>query len=195
MSLIRLFTQLTEQKWNYVASFVVDLASVLFLAAASILLAQEGPEWRHAAALVLGTLTWTFYEYVFHRWIFHGSATPLKAGHSKHHQNVDLLLSMPFFTGPAIYALMFFAVRLAAGDSVAAAFTGAYALSYVYYGALHHSSHFMDINLNFWRRMRDHHLLHHIYPSKNYGFTTTLWDRVFGTLVLQESSSTSNNVK
>lgn len=190
IGLIRFFTQLTQQKWNYVASFVVDIASVLVLALVSVLTATSGPEWRHAVAVLLGALTWTFYEYVFHRWVFHGRATgSLKAGHSKHHQNVDLLLSMPFFTGPAIYAFLFFMVRFAAGDSAAAAYTGAYALSYVYYGAMHHSSHFMDLNLGFWKRMRDHHLLHHTYPDKNYGFTTTFWDRVFGTLVHPQSEA------
>lgn len=173
------------------ASFAADLACVGVLACVAVLSAERGSVW-HLAAAVLGVLTWTFYEYAFHRWIFHNSATgSLKSGHSKHHQNVDLLLSMPFFTGPAIYTVMFFSIRIAAGDSYAAAYTGAYALAYVYYGALHHSSHFMDINLSVWRKMRDHHLLHHVYPDRNFGFTTTLWDRVFGTLHIEALSDDS----
>ncbi len=181
MILFRFFNHLSESRWNYVASFFADAAAILLLLALSIYdYRGEGPI-VYGTALFFGVLTWTLYEYVFHRWLFHGNPSPLTGGHQKHHEQVDRLLSMPFLTGPAIYAGLYFTLRSFFSDGTTAAFTFAYALSYLYYGFLHHSSHFMEINLPFWKRMRAHHLLHHKFPDKNFGFTTTIWDRVFRT--------------
>ncbi|MCE9598153.1 MAG: sterol desaturase family protein [Spirochaetia bacterium] len=178
--MLRFFDQLTETKWNYVASFIADTIAVFALMLTVYFTYRGEAAGWYLLAMVAGIVTWTLYEYVFHRWIFHGS-TPLAAGHSKHHNDVDRLLSMPFLTGPAIYAVIFFSLRILVNDGLAAAYTTAYAISYLYYGFLHHSSHFMEIDLKLWKKMRAHHLLHHKFPDRNFGFTTSIWDRVFGT--------------
>lgn len=179
--LLRLFDYLSEQKWNYVASFIVDgLAAAALLVFAAVRFEAQAA-WHYAAAVFLGILVWTLYEYTFHRWLFHGNPSVLTGGHQKHHDEATRLLGMPFFTGPAIYAVLFFSLASFLPPGLAAAFTGAYALSYLYYGALHHSCHFMEIKSGTWRRLRAHHLLHHRFPDKNFGFTTTFWDRVFKT--------------
>lgn len=178
--MFQFFEQISEKKWNYVASFVADSLAILTLILTTYLTYAGESVWWYILAFVLGIVTWTVYEYVFHRWIFHGS-TPLALGHGKHHDDADRLLSMPFATGPAIYLAMFLLLRFLIGDGLAAAFTTAYAISYLYYGFLHHSSHFMEIDLKLWKKMRAHHLLHHKFPDRNFGFTTSFWDRVFGT--------------
>lgn len=178
---LRFFDKLSEQRWNYIASFVADAVAVLLLISLSVFHYQDEGPLVYAAAVIGGVLTWTFYEYAFHRWLFHGNSSVLTGGHQKHHDQVDRLLSMPFLTGPAIYAGLYFVLRLFLSEGTTASFTAAYALSYVYYGFMHHSSHFMEIDLSFWKKMRAHHLLHHKFPDSNFGFTTTIWDRVFGT--------------
>jgi hypothetical protein len=52
---------------------------------------------------------------------------------------------------------------------------------YVFYCLIHHGSHHWNFRNRWLRRMRRHHLIHHAHPHTNWGFTTSLWDHVFGT--------------
>ncbi len=53
--------------------------------------------------------------------------------------------------------------------------------NFVYYGLLHHSQHHSRLKVRYFLSTRSHHLIHHHFPDRNFGLTTTLWDWVFRT--------------
>ena len=141
------------------------------------------------AELAGGLLLWTLLEYVFHRFLFHivPSAAWLRERqqHLLHHQTpeepayyvVPLWISLP--VAVAVWALL----RAAVGSwSRAALMTAGVILGYLAYEVVHYGVHAGGGGgrlVRFWRR---HHFYHHYADDRRcYGFTTPLWDYVFGT--------------
>ena len=140
------------------------------------------------AELAGGLLLWTLLEYVFHRFLFHivPSAAWLRERqqHLLHHQTpeepayyvVPLWISLP--VAVAVWALL----RAAVGSwPRAALMTAGVILGYLAYELVHYRVHRAGGGglVRFWRR---HHFYHHYADDHRcYGFTTPLWDNVFGT--------------
>ena len=135
-----------------------------------------------------GAVIWTATEYAVHRWLMHGplTANPVTAEHLDHHRHLertDPLRFDRFLWWPAAGAL---AVGLPA-TTVASAPTAigagvGFAASYCWYRHLHWSIHHRPPRTPWGRRLRRHHLRHHVgSPRANHGVTTPLWDVVLGT--------------
>lgn len=141
-----------------------------------------------ALVFLLGLFIFSFIEYAFHRWLFHGVVPLFEQGHTLHHAKPLGYDSLPFFFPPAVVLLLAAALALVLPVAVALLLTGAIALGYALYGFSHLIIH---------RRGRFHHPLarkwaavhhvHHHHPDKNYGVTSPLWDFLLGTWYVSKS--------
>jgi 4-hydroxysphinganine ceramide fatty acyl 2-hydroxylase len=135
----------------------------------------------------LGVLTWTFMEYVLHRFLGHDkrfSFTPFAKEHIRHHTEGDYFA--PTWK-KAIVAVVFtvvlsFPASLALGRARGVAYILGLMLFYCVYEALHRIEHVTSGIGPYGRWARRHHFYHHFVDGKmNHGVTTPLWDLVFGT--------------
>ena len=133
----------------------------------------------------LGVVGWTLAEYILHRFVFHNAFCNEHIPeitfllHYNHHKVPHGLsrLSTPFLlTGP-FYFIMVPLVFL---------------LGFICYDILHYSTHALlerknetlftdNAFLKPLRFIQRHHMIHHVLPEQKYGFTTPIWDYIFGT--------------
>jgi sterol desaturase/sphingolipid hydroxylase (fatty acid hydroxylase superfamily) len=117
-----------------------------------------------------GLLTFTLAEYITHRFVLHALA-PLQHGihHARPREPIDRIFWQIW--------LAFVVVYLTTGGAlVAGALVG-----YGWYLFVHYCAHQNPAILP--APLLKHHLDHHRFANRNYGVTTTLWDRVFGTML------------
>jgi sterol desaturase/sphingolipid hydroxylase (fatty acid hydroxylase superfamily) len=72
------------------------------------------------------------------------------------------------------------------GLSIATGVTVGVMAGYVYYGLVHHLIHHRrgGASAGYLQGLRASHLRHHYSPQEgNFGVTTGIWDRVFGTVI------------
>ncbi len=137
-----------------------------------------------------GWLLFTFVEYCVHRYLYHMPAsTEARAKlqytmHGVHHEypKDKTRLAMPPIITVFVAALLFVVFRFVFGSlafGVLAGFTFGYAL----YLFVHYSIHAYAPPQNFLKVWWSHHAMHHYRQDEEaFGVTTTLWDRVIGTM-------------
>lgn len=135
---------------------------------------------------------WTFFEYVFHRYINHIDehfpaselaekvAYTLHGIHHEYPRDKERLI-MPPVPGLLIVGLLYITFRLALGDYVYVFMPG-FMAGYLLYTHVHYSIHKRKVP-SYFKRQYKHHALHHYkYPEKAFGVSVTWWDRVFKTM-------------
>jgi sterol desaturase/sphingolipid hydroxylase (fatty acid hydroxylase superfamily) len=134
--------------------------------------------------VIAGFMSWGLLEYVLHRWVLHGLPSMARRGHAQHHAEPRALISTPLFvimTGAlAIWGLL--GLVLPAGLAALLVF-GLYA-GYNYFALVHHWQHHRGNDLAcvaYLGRLERLHHLHHHRQVVNFGISTTIWDRLFGT--------------
>jgi len=173
-------TRLVTSALNYWLGFMVDLTVAGFFLAHT-LTSMHRPLLISCLVVLAGLGLYGLLEYVFHRWIYHGRRSPATTGHLLHHENPQAPIAVPFFL-PAIAAVtLWFLFRPVLGEGEASLMVAVLVSNFVYYGLLHHSQHHSRLKVRYFLSTRSHHLIHHHFPDRNFGLTTTLWDRVFGT--------------
>ncbi len=131
-----------------------------------------------------GLVGWTLIEYVLHRALFH-HAPILARIHEQHHHFPQELIGTPAWASVFI-GLIAVAVPSVAilGFDLGTAVTAGMVTGYLWYVFVHYASHH-------WRPRRGTYLYrarlrharhHHLSQAGNFGVTTDLWDRVFGTV-------------
>ena len=189
-ALQRSMERLASTRINSWLGLVSDIGVSAFLLAAGFWLL----DLRITTALYVvcaGILAFSFVEYCFHRWLFHGSAAVFEQGHSRHH---DLPLgyeSLPFFFAPAAILVLAGLIGLAAPKVVALLFTGGFAAGYAAYGLSHTVIHHVRFQNAFVRRWAAAHHIHHYHPDSNFGVTTPLWDILLRTRYASRASKDS----
>lgn len=130
--------------------------------------------WLPIAAA--GVIAWTLYEYAVHRFVLH-RVFFFRDMHGLHHaRQKDYIAVHPLLT-IASYAAFWFVFGANSG-----AFMVGFSAGYVVYAALHTAFHYADIRPRHrLYRAKRRHALHHALDSVNYGVSTPIWDRVFGT--------------
>jgi sterol desaturase/sphingolipid hydroxylase (fatty acid hydroxylase superfamily) len=139
------------------------------------------------AAVAAGAITWTFLEYVIHRWGGHDrrfKRTPFGVEHVRHHIEGDYF--SPSWKKVVIATLVGFVVLLlasaVAGRGIGAGYVGGLLACYAGYELLHRREHTHPGVGPYGRWARRHHFHHHFSDGrKNHGVTSPLWDLVFGT--------------
>ncbi len=182
--MIRWLEDIALRTWNYWFSLVADIAfgvAVMGYVLAHIADAPEYLLWV-PVAMVVGSEVQGLWEYTFHRWVYHGAHATSPRGHQYHHAHPRALLALPWFVGTLVIAAFLGFYHLIIADPVmaSAAATGTI-FRYVLYGVLHHSFHHASLRWRWWRSLRGFHNVHHALPERNFGVSTRLWDRVFGT--------------
>ncbi len=141
-----------------------------------------------------GLVFWTLFEYTLHRFVFHYSPRGVFQErlvflfHGVHHQypNDKDRLVMPVALSLLITFLIFLVFYAIFDEHVWGFFAG-FMAGYLGYDMTHYSIHHVRIPQNPWLKKRwKHHLDHHFRDtSSGYGVSSSVWDRVFGTLQKQ----------
>jgi 4-hydroxysphinganine ceramide fatty acyl 2-hydroxylase len=142
-----------------------------------------------AGLFVVGVLTWTLFEYIIHRWLFHyephsrwGKLLHFIV-HGVHHdypQDATRLVMPPIISIPvAVVFYILFAITL---GRFAPAVSAGFAFGYVCYDTIHYATHHFAMKRGVWLWLKQYHLRHHYKDDHaGYGVSSPLWDHVFGT--------------
>jgi len=166
------------------------LAVSIFFIIASFVRMEMSPA-RIIILFFTGLFTWTFMEYIIHRFVYHtetnsNAFTKLQfTMHTIHHQHPkdSDRLAMPPLPG-IILASMFFGIFYLIMNVNAIAFFPGFIAGYNLYITLHYYQHIIKSpKYKPWQRLWSHHRGHHYSnPYMAFGVTTRLWDWVFGTM-------------
>ena len=137
-------------------------------------------------ALVIGGASWTAVEYGLHRFAMHelrgrGMAS---VEHLRHHADVNYFApaSKKIASAAGTTAVAFPIASAVAGRRWAAAFTTGLIATYFGYEIAHRRTHTHPPTNRYGRWARRSHMHHHFgAPMRNFGVTTPVWDRIFGT--------------
>ena len=145
---------------------------------------------------VLGLFTWTFAEYMLHRFVFHYQPrAPWQERivflfHGIHHvqpQCKTRLVMPPVVSVPlsfVFYGLcsLILGRLLAAPHWIAPVFAGLVA-GYLIYDLTHYATHHFPMRWGFLKFLKRYHMQHHFKtPDQRFGVSSPLWDIVFRTL-------------
>lgn len=138
----------------------------------------------------LGFLSFTLFEYLIHRYLFHlAPNTPKREKfaytiHGVHHdypKDKDRL-AMPIPLSIALTVLFFLLYWLIMGNLVYAFLPG-FLIGYASYLWIHYMVHAFQPPKNFLKVLWMHHSIHHYKDPENaFGVSSPLWDYVFGTM-------------
>ncbi len=140
------------------------------------------------AAALSGIMTWSFLEYVIHRWLGHDRRwvrkTVFGVEHTAHHSKGNYFAPWwkKALAAAAAMALALPLSVLVFGWSLGFIYSVSFASFYLVYELVHRSLHVWQGVGPYARWARRHHFFHHFHdPAKNHGVTSPLWDVVFGT--------------
>jgi sterol desaturase/sphingolipid hydroxylase (fatty acid hydroxylase superfamily) len=138
-------------------------------------------------AAATGLLTWSFLEYVIHRFLGHDRRTrpnPFASEHVRHHVEGNYFAPSwkKGLTAAAFVALLAWPAVALAGRAPGMAFVAGFVAAYVSYEVMHRRAHTHPGSGAYSRFVRRHHFHHHFGDSRsNHGVTSPVWDRAFGT--------------
>ncbi len=168
---------------NYWVAMVTDLVTALLFLIVG--LNRFAGSRALAGGIVLsGAIVWGLVEYGLHRWVLHGPVATIRREHRRHHAAPRALISAPVLLIPIASLATWRLLAWPLPAPVAALLVGGLYVGYNYYACLHHAQHQFGARLASvgpWRRLTRFHEMHHGLPNANFGISTTLWDRAFGT--------------
>lgn len=140
--------------------------------------------------LPLGIFSFTFVEYMIHRYLFHMDISNkirerIQYGaHGVHHEypNDQGRLVMPPLLSIPLSTILFFIAYLVIGN-LAFSFMGGFFVGYGLYLFVHYIVHAWKMPKNIFKTLWIYHNIHH-YQNEEvaFGVTSPLWDRIFGTM-------------
>ena len=133
------------------------------------------------ATLLSGLVLFSFVEYCFHRWLFHGPVRITEEGHRKHHEQPLGHDALPFFVSPLLILGLAGLLASAFPITLSLLLSGALAAGYATYGLSHVLIHNRRFRHPLVRRWAAAHHIHHFHPDANFGVTSPLWDILLGT--------------
>lgn len=177
----KMWVSMEHGKRAYWADILLYLGAVMLLA---MLLAARGPSQRQLSLLAValaGLLGWTLFEYLLHRVVLH-ALPPFKRWHAMHHRRPAALIGTPTLLSAPLFATLFFLLPLWLGDFwLACALSLGVLAGYSVYSLTHHAIHHGTGRSPLLLHLRRRHARHHQGGvGGNYGVTSGLWDRVFG---------------
>ena len=176
----KLIKRLTRSRFNYIFSFYFDGVTALLL----LYLALQRGDATPLSALVsfvVGFLLFSFIEYAFHAWLFHGKISIFVTGHAAHHKDPFGYDALPFFFGSLVALVLYALAALVVGETLALLFASGVLSGYLAYGLMHHAMHRIYPNNRYFRYMVSLHDMHHQNIRKNHGVTSPVWDILLGT--------------
>jgi len=150
----------------------------------------EYPFWKIVSVFFTGMLFWTLFEYMMHRFAFHFMAESDRAKkivyliHGNHHhfpRDKERLFMPP--VPSLILSIALFSLQYLLLGKLAFLFFPGFIIGYLMYGSMHYAIHAWNPPVKWMKPLwRNHHLHHYKDEGKGYGVSTTIWDRVFGTM-------------
>jgi sterol desaturase/sphingolipid hydroxylase (fatty acid hydroxylase superfamily) len=143
---------------------------------------------------VLGAISFTWLEYVVHRYVFHMKTfTALRERiqytiHGVHHEfpKDKERLAMPPLLSITLATLLLLFFRLILGDLAFAFFPG-FIVAYAAYLAIHYMVHAFPPPNNFFKVLWVNHSIHHYKDGEwVFGVSSPLWDYIYGTMHSKE---------
>ncbi len=178
-------------KFGYFSEFL--LFPPLILVALALVFRGSMPPSPITWAIVFaaGLAGWTLIEYVLHRAVFHHA--PIVAEiHELHHRSPQAFIGTPAWASVLI-ALLAAAIPSIAllGFDLGTALTAGLVAGYLWYVFVHYTTHHWRPRKGsyFYRARLRHARHHHHAQAGNFGVTTDVWDRVFGTAVASRSAA------
>jgi sterol desaturase/sphingolipid hydroxylase (fatty acid hydroxylase superfamily) len=143
-----------------------------------------------AGMFVVGVLTWTFLEYVLHRFVFH--YLPKSSWgkrlhfilHGVHHDypNDATRLVMPPGISIPLAVIFYVLFMVVFGPRLTPPTFAGMVFGYLCYDMLHYATHHFSMKKGVWLWLKQHHMRHHYGDDHTgYGVSSPLWDVVFGT--------------
>jgi len=179
-TLLHSIAMMSKTPLNYWAEFAVDIPLGVVLIFAG-LRSHELGFIGVVLTIFFGLFLFSFIEYAFHRWLFHGPVEILAQGHREHHENPLGYDSLPFFLPALLLLVLTVMFMLLMPAEYALLLMGTTTLSYVTYGLSHFIIHHHRFHYAPARNWAANHHIHHHHGDSNFGVTTSLWDRVLGT--------------
>ena len=148
------------------------------------------PAWKIVGMFGFGVFTWTLFEYLMHRFVFHYVAESNQAkriiyvlhGNHHHYPRDRERLFMPPVPSLIISGVVLSLQYLAIGKAAFMFFPG-FVIGYLMYGSMHYAIHAWNPPFKWMKpHWRNHHLHHYKNEERGFGVSTTLWDHVFGTM-------------
>lgn len=172
--------RMSATRFNYWLEFAFTGSLAIALLATGIEL-HRGSWFAAFATVLAGLFAFSFIEYLFHRWIFHGPDSMYRRGHDAHHLDPRGYDALPFFLPSVILICMTLVFALAMPADHACLLGGTIAFGYVSYGFSHFAIHAIRFRQSWLRRWAASHHIHHHHADANFGVTTPLWDHLLGT--------------
>jgi 4-hydroxysphinganine ceramide fatty acyl 2-hydroxylase len=149
--------------------------------------------WAEALLFISGTLFWTFFEYLMHRYLFHMIVETPRAKkfvytmHGVHHEypRDKERLFMPPVPSLIAASIIFWLMHALIGWYALSFFPG-FLFGYIVYGSMHFAIHAFTPPKFLKALWRNHHLHHYKAPEKGFGVSSVLWDIVFRTVPKRE---------
>lgn len=142
-----------------------------------------------------GIFSWTFFEYVLHRFVFHFNPQSERATkivyiiHGNHHEyprDKERLFMPPvpsLILASFIFSMFYYFFQLLGLNEYVFSFFPGFMLGYLVYGTMHYAIHAWNPPFKWMKPLwRNHHLHHYKEQEKGFGVSSTLWDHVFGTM-------------
>ena len=137
-----------------------------------------------------GLVLWTATEYFLHRFIFHYQPASQWGQrvhfifHGVHHDypRDKKRLVMPPSASIPLATLFYFLFSLFFSGANLYAFFPGFLFGYLVYDMMHYAMHHYHFKSGFFKRIRQHHLIHHYQDPKNgFGVSSSLWDEIMRT--------------
>jgi sterol desaturase/sphingolipid hydroxylase (fatty acid hydroxylase superfamily) len=172
-------------KTGYYTAFVIYPAIILALTTVELRQPESMAQLHWLIACVVGIAGWTLAEYIIHRFVFH--RIPLAARmHDMHHSSPSELIGAPLWLSLSAFGFgVFIPLWWQAGFDVASGLTSGLMLGYLWYGLVHTAIHRYRLDRGSFLYQTKLRHVHHHYGTQagNFGVTTSLWDRLFGTTI------------
>ncbi len=150
---------------------------------------------QYAGLIAIGILSWTLFEYLMHRFLYHMLPTNDLKGwiqynmHGLHHEypKDKSRLAMPPLAIIVIAFMFLFLFKLIIGDATYG-FTPGFLFGYAGYLSVHYIVHAFQPPKNAFKVLWVNHGIHHYKdPDVAFGVSSPLWDHVFRTLPKKKS--------
>jgi len=174
--------KLAYSKFNYWGGYVANLILITALLVRAFTSGEPISLFKFFGLTAAGLFTYTFTEYLAHRFLYHVMTSPFTKGHGLHHDDPKGLLGLPwYFPYPVIIGLYFLISWATNAPGSVAIFMGMWWLGFVLYCAIHHSIHHYNFKWTWFKALKAHHKVHHAREETNFGVVSTHWDKLFGT--------------
>ena len=169
--------------------FILFIPVVVFFSYRAFAIVRN-PWWEVAGLWMTALIFWTVLEYVLHRFVLHHRPQSewakkiFYAIHWVHHDYPDdktRVVVAPWVSIPG--AFIFYGMfRLLLGAGYIDAYFSGLVACYLIYDLNHYAVHHFHWRNKWFQIIQKHHMRHHFkHPDKDFGFTTTLWDKLFKT--------------